>query len=213
MVRFFIITIYLLCVSAPAYAADEIAPNNDANTLASMSEKVSEKVQEVLLNALNLTGIQYKYGGNSPETGFDCSGFVRYVFKQALNLTLPHNARAMSQIGMQVAQSQLKPGDLVFFNTLKTKFSHVGIYIGDNRFIHSPSAGKEIKVVSMKESYWLNRYNGAVRVEHLGDVASLSGMGNLGNQDNLSGAEPGTLKNVESIEMVIEEESPQRLLK
>ena len=213
MVRFFIITIYLLCVSAPAYAADEIARNNDANTLASMSEKVSEKVQEVLLNALNLTGIQYKYGGNSPETGFDCSGFVRYVFKQALNLTLPHNARAMSQIGMQVAQSQLKPGDLVFFNTLKTKFSHVGIYIGDNRFIHSPSAGKEIKVVNMKESYWLNRYNGAVRVEHLGDVASLSGMGNLGNQDNLSGAEPSTLKNAESIEMVIEEESPQSLSK
>ena len=189
-----------MCVSALTHAADEtvfndpVAIGTDAEAPSSITAKVSEKVQEVLLNALSLTGIQYKYGGNSPETGFDCSGFVRYVFKQALNLSLPHNARAMSQIGTQVAQSQLKPGDLVFFNTLKTKFSHVGIYIGDSRFIHSPRAGKEVNVVNMKESYWASRYNGAVRVEHL------------------KGSEPESLKNAESIELVINEESPQPTL-
>ncbi len=172
MFRLLIIFTSFILVCAQAHATDEVATEQEPSALVSLSQQVSDKVQEVLLNALSLTGIQYKYGGNSPETGFDCSGFVRYVFKQALNLTLPHNARAMSQMGTQITQNQLKPGDLVFFNTLKTKFSHVGIYVGDNRFIHSPSAGKEVKVVNMKESYWASRYNGAVRVEHLNDSES-----------------------------------------
>ena len=165
-----IISFSLFVVCAQAHAADENLPQVETSSTQSLTDRVSGKVQEVILNALSLTGIQYKYGGNSPETGFDCSGYVRYVFKQALNLTLPHNARAMSQIGTQIAQSQLKPGDLVFFNTLKNKFSHVGIYVGDDHFVHSPSAGKQVKVVSIKESYWASRYSGAVRLEHLDDV-------------------------------------------
>jgi cell wall-associated NlpC family hydrolase len=120
--------------------------------------------QEVLVNALSLTGIKYKYGGNSPETGFDCSGFVRYVFQQAASMTLPHNTRALSRLGKAVSLEQLQPGDLVFFNTLKTTFSHVGIYLGDNRFIHAPSAGGRIDVVNMNDSYWSKRFNGARRI-------------------------------------------------
>src|SRR5687768_7813111 len=90
------------------------------------------KTQEVIMNALSLTGVKYKFGGNSPETGFDCSGFVRYVFHNAANLTLPPTARAISQLGNTVKKEELQPGDLVFFNTLKRAFSHVGIYIDDN---------------------------------------------------------------------------------
>lgn len=123
------------------------------------------KAQEVLINALSLTGIKYRYGGKSPDTGFDCSGFVRYVFQQATNLTLPPTARAISQMGKTIAKDDLQPGDLVFFNTLKKTFSHVGIYIGNNRFIHSPSAGGVVRVENLNTDYWAVHYNGAKRVD------------------------------------------------
>lgn len=123
-----------------------------------------ERAREVLVNALSLTGIRYKYGGNSPETGFDCSGYVRYVYQQASNLTLPHGARAISQLGKTIPKSELQPGDLVFFNTLKSTFSHVGIYLGNNRFIHSPSSGGSVRVESMQTNYWAQRFNGAQRI-------------------------------------------------
>ena len=124
-----------------------------------------ERAREVLVNALSLTGIRYKYGGNSPESGFDCSGFVRYVYQQSANLTLPHGARAISQLGKTVNKNELQPGDLVFFNTLKSTFSHVGIYLGNNRFIHSPSSGGGVRVEDMQDKYWEKRFNGAQRIE------------------------------------------------
>lgn len=125
----------------------------------------TDKAEEVLMQALSLTGIQYKYGGNSPETGFDCSGFVRYVFSQATKITLPPTARAISQMGKTVKKEELQPGDLVFFNTLKSAFSHVGIYMGNNKFIHSPSAGGKVRVENMDNTYWKKRFNGAQRIE------------------------------------------------
>lgn len=117
------------------------------------------------MNALALTGTPYKFGGTSPSSGFDCSGFVSYVFQQAANLTLPHGARAISQLGKSIPVDQLQPGDLVFYNTLKSTFSHVGIYIGNNRFVHAPSSGGGVHVVDMSESYWAKRFNGARRIE------------------------------------------------
>lgn len=120
--------------------------------------------QAVVFSALSLTGVQYAYGGKSPETGFDCSGFVRYVFKQAANLTLPHGARAISRLGHAVSVEQLQPGDLVFFDTLKRAYSHVGIYLGEGKFIHAPSSGGGIHVVSMHDTYWAQRFNGARRL-------------------------------------------------
>ncbi len=125
----------------------------------------SDKAQEVLMQALSLTGIQYKYGGASPDTGFDCSGFVRYVFSQAAKITLPPTARAISQIGKTVKKDELQPGDLVFFNTLKSAFSHVGIYIGNNKFIHSPRTGSSVRVENMDNVYWSSHFNGAQRLE------------------------------------------------
>lgn len=125
----------------------------------------SDKAEEVLMQALSLTGIQYKYGGKSPDTGFDCSGFVRYVFSQATKITLPPTARAISQMGKTVKKEELQPGDLVFFNTLKSAFSHVGIYMGNNKFIHSPSSGGKVRVENMDNTYWKKRFNGAQRIE------------------------------------------------
>jgi cell wall-associated NlpC family hydrolase len=121
--------------------------------------------QEVLVNALSLTGIKYRSGGSSPETGFDCSGFVRYVFQQAASLTLPHSARALAQLGQSIPIKELQPGDLVFFNTLKSTFSHVGIYLGNNRFIHAASAGKSIDVTNLDDAYWSKRFTGARRLD------------------------------------------------
>ncbi len=145
-------------------ASNVDAVKNDSNGQSSTANW-SDTVQEVMLNALSLTGIRYTYGGKNPDTGFDCSGFVRYVFQQAASLTLPHSARAISQLGQSVSVDELQPGDLVFFNTLKSAFSHVGIYIGGHRFIHAPSTGGGISVVDMDDSYWVKRFNGAKRLE------------------------------------------------
>lgn len=166
---------YFLCIlltlTSASCAAVEPAPATTATqtleqtTSEDNPENWSGRAREVLVNALSLTGIKYSYGGNSPETGFDCSGFVRYVFKQATSLTLPHSALAISQLGKTVQKNELQPGDLVFFNTLKTTFSHVGIYLGNNRFIHSPSSGGQVRVESMQDGYWSKRFNGAQRID------------------------------------------------
>ncbi|MEO8418803.1 MAG: C40 family peptidase [Methylophilaceae bacterium] len=155
-----------LCLAAePAAAANDQAFAQQAPLPEASGNNWSSVAQEVLINALSLTGIKYKYGGKSPDTGFDCSGFVRYVFQQAASLTLPHGARALSQLGQTVPLEQLQPGDLVFFNTLKSAFSHVGIYLGDNRFIHAPSSGGGIHVVNINDQYWAKRFNGARRIK------------------------------------------------
>jgi cell wall-associated NlpC family hydrolase len=172
------IVFLLLCLFlgfvTPIQADEALAENAAGITLYNVDENNDQapvsnwqdKAQEVLINALSLTGIKYKYGGNSPETGFDCSGFVRYVFRNAANLTLPPTARAISQIGKTVKKDELQPGDLVFFNTLKSAFSHVGIYIGDNKFIHAPSTGKVVRVESMQDGYWAKRFNGGQRLDN-----------------------------------------------
>jgi len=121
-------------------------------------------VADTLNYALNLIGINYKYGGSQPTTGFDCSGYVSHVFRQVAGLSLPHNALAISRQGKQISKHELQPGDLVFFNTLRRSFSHVGIYIGDNRFVHAPSSGGGVEVVNLQDSYWVKRFNGARRV-------------------------------------------------
>lgn len=150
-----------------ASLAEELAPEDMADNQAEMETESGwrAKAGEILLNALSLTGIKYQYGGTQPETGFDCSGFVRYVFRETANITLPPTARAISQIGKAVKKDELQPGDLVFFNTLKSAFSHVGIYIGNNKFIHAPRAGGSVRVEDMQADYWTKRYNGAQRLE------------------------------------------------
>ena len=168
---------YVLCLLLAFFSVSCSAiepmpmPTADANvSLEQISKEQntynwSGRAGEVLVNALSLTGIKYARGGNTPETGFDCSGFVRYVFKQAASLTLPHSALAISQIGKTVPKNDLQPGDLVFFNTMRNTFSHVGIYLGNNRFIHSPSAGGKVRVENMQDGYWSTRFSGAQRID------------------------------------------------
>ena len=124
---------------------------------------------EVLASAMSLEGIKYKYGGASPATGFDCSGFVNYVYNKAANLKLPRTAKGISRFGENVSKDELVPGDLVFFNTAKRAFSHVGIYIGDGNFIHAPSRGGVVRVESMQSGYWETRFNGAKRLDNIAE--------------------------------------------
>ncbi len=144
---------------------DEASNNESNNDNVEASASWQAKTQEVLMKAFSLTGIKYTWGGKTPETGFDCSGFVSYVFRNAVNLTLPPTARAISQIGKTVKKDELQPGDLVFFNTLKSAFSHVGIYVGDNKFIHAPRKGAAVRIESMEASYWARRFNGGQRLD------------------------------------------------
>jgi len=168
------IALLIICISTHCYADEVIIENaegiviDNGNEMANSNPVVSswqEKTKEVLMNALSLTGIPYKLGGTNPNTGFDCSGFVRYVFSKAVDLTLPPTARAIAQVGNTVKKEELQPGDLVFFNTLKSAFSHVGIYIGNNKFIHAPRSGSVVRVENMQEGYWANHFNGAQRLD------------------------------------------------
>jgi cell wall-associated NlpC family hydrolase len=126
--------------------------------------RVLQSAQDLAIYALGLIGVDYRYGGNGPEHGLDCSGLVRYVFQEAVGVTLPRTAREMARLGGRVAPGDLKAGDLVFFNTRSSPFSHVGIYLGDDRFIHAPHRGGEVEIVTMSQRYWQQRYDGARRL-------------------------------------------------
>lgn len=121
--------------------------------------------EDVSMYAVSLVGSPYRLGGSSPETGMDCSGFVNHVFKQVTGLTLPRDSRSISAAGQTVDEGELQPGDLVFFNTLKRPFSHVGIYLGDDRFVHATSSRTGVVMVSnLNDRYWRTRFDGARRV-------------------------------------------------
>ena len=160
-------------ISASTKAANDIYPIADTGNVTanptsgtrSFLSGMASKAGDVVVGALNMIGVRYRWGGNTPDSGLDCSGFVRYVFQDTLGMTLPRRAEEMSRVGEKVRVSELKPGDLVFFNTMRRSFPHVGIYIGDNKFVHSPSTGSTIRVDDMDDGYWEKRYTGARRVE------------------------------------------------
>lgn len=139
-------------------------PGAQADEKPSFLERYSNAAQDVLLKGLELVGIRYHTGGTSSDAGLDCSGYVQLVYREAAGLLLPRTAREQAGVGEEVGKAELKPGDLVFFNTMRRAFSHVGIYLGDNYFLHSPRAGGSVRVESMQNSYWVNRYNGARRL-------------------------------------------------
>ncbi len=148
-----------------AIADDKVSMPAGSTLLANAAtDRYLTTARELIMHAMGFLGINYKYGGDTPETGFDCSGLVNYVFSQAAGLVLPRNAQAISKVGEKITRDELQPGDLVFFNTLRRPFSHVGIYLGEQRFIHSPSRGGQVEIVDMSKRDWQNRYNGARRV-------------------------------------------------
>jgi cell wall-associated NlpC family hydrolase len=117
-----------------------------------------------MFQVLTSLGVDYQNGGRSPKTGFDCSGLVAHVYQEAFGIRLPHNTLAQSQVGLPVRRGELAPGDLVFYNTLNQPYSHVGIYLGDGRFVHAPKSGSQVRVERMQNRYWTERFSGARRI-------------------------------------------------
>ncbi len=149
--------LFAQCASADAPSTPEQIPG-----LAAQANDFG--IQRILDRALDLVGIRYRRGGTSSETGFDCSGFVGYVFRRELGMTLPRTAREISRTGENVGKDELQPGDLVFFHTMRREFSHIGIFLGDHLFVHAGRTGEGVHVDDIRGSYWARRFDGARRI-------------------------------------------------
>lgn len=138
-----------------------IAPRQPVSSVQS-----SDNADELISSAMGLLGVAYRYGGTSASTGFDCSGFMQHIFKRSMGVNLPRTSAAQAKMGVGVSRSELQPGDMVFFRTMgRGRISHVGLYIGNNRFIHAPRTGKRIEVTSLSNKYWNAKYAFARRVK------------------------------------------------
>lgn len=150
--------IALACATAPlAHASGTMPPADTAG-------KSWSGAQDVAIYALGLIGVSYRFGGNTPDRGLDCSGLVRYVFQEVTGFNLPRTSKEMSVLGARIPRAELQPGDLVFFNTRRFAYSHVGIYLGDNRFVHAPSRGGDVEIAQLSHAYWQRSFNGARRL-------------------------------------------------
>jgi hypothetical protein len=123
-----------------------------------------DQMNELVMYAMSLADTPYRYGGNSSGSGFDCSGFVGHVYRHSLGISMPRTSREISRVGKPISQSELSPGDLVFYNTQHASFSHVGIYIGEGKFVHSPKSGDMVRTEQMQMRYWQTRFDGARRI-------------------------------------------------
>jgi cell wall-associated NlpC family hydrolase len=154
----------LSCLSAASALAGEAVAEVSSHEGPSLMSRATSSIQTAMDDAMNLIGVRYARGGSSPDTGFDCSGFVVHVFREGMGLILPRTSREISKEGAVVKKSDLQPGDLVFFNTMRRTFSHVGIYLGEGQFIHSPRSGGKVRIENMRDAYWAKRYEGARRI-------------------------------------------------
>lgn len=145
--------------------ADIVHERGLSANLQSMGHSVASNTSSLINTAMGMIGIPYRFGGTSAETGFDCSGFVRAIYQDTVGHLLPRRADEQAKATQKIDKKELRPGDLVFFNTMRRTFSHVGIYVGEGKFIHSPRKGKSVRVESMNDSYWAKRFNGARRVD------------------------------------------------
>lgn len=158
--------------TASQSVATVVAAEADATPAVEANNSITDLRKSLIAMAMNLRDIRYVRGGHDPSTGFDCSGFVRYVFAHAIGMQLPTNSASQFLAGLKVKRADMKPGDLVFFHTRGRRISHVGIYISNGRFIHSPATGKSVEISSLDETYWAKRFAGAKRPEGMAMVAS-----------------------------------------
>ncbi|HET7863970.1 MAG TPA: C40 family peptidase [Burkholderiaceae bacterium] len=144
-----------------AMAAQPSAPNKAQ----ALVRQTRDRAAALIAAARGLMGVPYVHGGSSADEGFDCSGFTRHVFQHTLGLALPRSSREQASAPglMPVSRNDLRPGDLVFFNTVSSAFSHVGIYLGNNKFIHAPRTGGQIRIEDLSVGYWTQRFDGARR--------------------------------------------------
>ncbi|MBP9741904.1 MAG: C40 family peptidase [Burkholderiales bacterium] len=158
---------WLLCVICSFLTSFAAADENDDDTAQTKEVAVGQDSQDMigsmLLQSVSLIGIPYKWGGNTPQQGMDCSGFIRYVFKKSLGINLPRTAGEMAKVGKRVSIDELEPGDLIFFNTKRGYNTHMGMYIGNNKFIQAPHTGADIQVTELNSS-WRSKINGAKRI-------------------------------------------------
>lgn len=174
--------------AAPASSASVASDDGDAvsrfladkgllgSVALQVRDKAADMASDLVISAMDFLGVRYQSGGQSRDGGFDCSGFTRHVFERSLGMILPRRAAEQANMPglLAVSESELKPGDLVFFNTLRHTFSHVGIYIGENKFIHSPRTGGQVRIEDMGQRYWQQRFDGARRVPRLNAQAQVS---------------------------------------
>jgi cell wall-associated NlpC family hydrolase len=159
-------------LAAADAASDGSGTRGAGNGQAPVVDNVTDLRKALIALAMQLRDIRYVRGGHDPSTGFDCSGFVRYVFAHAVGMQLPANSAAQFLAGLKIKRADMKPGDLVFFHTYgRRRISHVGIYISDGRFIHSPATGKSVEISSLDDAYWARHFVGAKRPEALALVA------------------------------------------
>jgi cell wall-associated NlpC family hydrolase len=169
-----------LLASVAKTAPEADADMSDASDAGSSVVLAPTGLRKALVDlAMTLRHIRYVRGGHTPTTGFDCSGFVRYVFGQAIGLHLPRNAASQFLAGLKVKRSDMQAGDLVFFRTAGRhgRISHVGIYLANGQFIHSPSRGETVRVDSLSDGYWARRFAGAKRPEAIAQVDVPDGNG------------------------------------
>ncbi len=173
--RFVVLPAILLLACSQALAAPPTIERNDEiggllvsqgliAQLGQVRQTVSDRTSALVTAAVGFLGVPYRRGGNTAETGVDCSGLVKALYDQTLGYVLPRRAEEQAAATEKIDRAELKPGDLVFFNTMRRAFSHVGIYIGDGKFIHAPRTGASVRIESLDGSYWQRRFNGARRV-------------------------------------------------
>ncbi len=156
-----------LLVASPVRADDLdrlLAERSLKSQIEQVGQTVRSKTSELVVSAMGFLGVPYRRGGDDAEGGFDCSGFVKAMYEQSVGLLLPRRADQQAATTQRIDKSELQPGDLVFFNTLRRAFSHVGIYVGEGKFIHSPKPGAQVRIENMQVSYWASRFDGARRV-------------------------------------------------
>ena len=158
----------MISTAAQAAPVDELdswlAEKGLLSQIQQVRQNVSLKASELVVHAMGFLGVPYQRGGDTVEPGFDCSGFVKAIFEQTIGLALPRKAEQQAADTQRIDKKELVPGDLVFFNTMHRAYSHVGIYVGDGKFIHSPKPGAEVRIESLGAAYWKRRFDGARRV-------------------------------------------------
>lgn len=153
----------IACISVVLLAACGIAPPSPDRSPDASADRAGYSPQgnEVTLFALGLVDTGYRFGGKNPEAGLDCSGMVSYIYSQAAGVTFSGSAADIARKGRQIERDELRPGDLVFFNTRNFRFSHVGVYIGGDRFIHAPSGNGRVRIDQLNASYYAQRFEAA----------------------------------------------------
>lgn len=176
-IRRFLLALTLALSGAQIAFAEETALQVAAGAELSAIDDYGSAAEQLVDQALEYLGVRYRFGGTSPETGLDCSGLVLNVFRNAIGFDLPRTAAEMSRMGDKIGRKDLKPGDLVFFNTMRRTFSHVGIYLGDGKFVHAPSSGGKVRIEAISSSYWSKRFNGARRLVDESSDTTADGLG------------------------------------